>query len=74
MAVMARPKIVVRDGRIRVDEPTDLPEGTVLEIVPADDDDAERARRRGSLQRGWAQAQAGEGISDKEFLNKLDRG
>ena len=29
-------KAVVRGGRITLDEPTDLPEGEVIELVPAD--------------------------------------
>jgi hypothetical protein len=35
MTVHAR----VKNGRLLVDEPTDLPEGTELELVPADADD-----------------------------------
>lgn len=29
----------VENGRLKLDEPTDLPEGTVLELVPANDSD-----------------------------------
>ena len=31
-------KAQVKDGRLRLDEPTDLPEGKVVEIVALDDD------------------------------------
>jgi len=30
-------KAKVRDGRLLLDEPTDLPEGEVLELVPLDE-------------------------------------
>ena len=36
---MAQPnslKAVVRGGRITLDEPTDLPDGQIIELVPAD--------------------------------------
>ena len=38
----------VRNGRLVLDEPTDLPEGTEIELVPADssDDLSEEDRRR----------------------------
>ena len=30
-------KARVENGRLKLDEPTDLPEGTVIELVPADE-------------------------------------
>jgi hypothetical protein len=43
-------KARVRGGRLVVDEPTDLPEGTELELLPLDPgdwlDDTDRAARR----------------------------
>jgi hypothetical protein len=38
-------KAHVRNGRIIVDEPTDLPDGTELELMQADDDDMSAAER-----------------------------
>ena len=35
----------VRNGRIIVDEPTDLPEGTELQLVRADEDDMSTEER-----------------------------
>jgi hypothetical protein len=45
---MSALKALVRNGRIVVDEPTDLPEGTELELVTsvADDDDISDEDRR----------------------------
>ncbi len=65
----------VRHGRIVLDEPTDLPEGTEVEVVLAergdDLDDEERARLHESLQRGFAQARAGQLIDADEVIKKL---
>jgi hypothetical protein len=53
----------VVNGRIVIDEPTtDLPEGTVLDLTIADDDeldDVEKARLEAALERSWAQAEGG---------------
>lgn len=75
-------KVVVQDGRIRLDEATDLPDGTVLEIVPEDPyrhldhddelDDEQRAALHAALDKSWAQAQAGErGRPIEEILKDL---
>lgn len=53
----------VVNGRIVLDQPTDLPEGTVLDLSIADDDELdsdEKARLEAALQRSWAQVEAGE--------------
>ncbi len=59
---------VVRDGRLVVDEPTTLPEGTEIELVPANDvltissdvgDDEERAELHAELSASFAEAEAG---------------
>ena len=79
MVAMSKHAVVVRDGRIVMDEPTDLPDGTKLEVVEADpyahlDDadelgDAERKRLHAVLEKSWARAQAGErGRSISEIL------
>jgi hypothetical protein len=56
-------RAVVRGGRLVVDEPTNLPEGTVLDLVLDDEEDnlppEERARLHGRLQQAWAETQAG---------------
>lgn len=53
----------VHSGRLLVDEPTDLPEGTVLDLVVDDEgddmDDAERAALDASIARGLEAARTG---------------
>ena len=62
-------------GRLLLDEPTDLPEGTVVDLFPDDGsddlDDEERALRDESIERGWEQAQAGLGRPAAEILAEL---
>lgn len=70
MTTMSPLKAVVHNGRLILDEPTDLPEGTVLELEESDPykhlddtdelDDEERAELHEALDRSWAQAQRGE--------------
>ncbi len=68
-------KARVRQGRLLVDEPTALPEGTVLDLVAADEaddlDEEERAALFASLDRSWKQAQAGELRPASEILREL---
>jgi hypothetical protein len=68
-------KAVVKHGRIVMDEPTELPEGTelVLAVVDEDDDmdEVERARLHESLRRSIAQAKAGQLIDGDEVIGKL---
>jgi hypothetical protein len=64
----------VERGRVIVDEPIDLPDGTEVEIAVADHDDMtpeERAELEASLERGHEQAARGEGISAEEMLRRL---
>lgn len=65
----------VKNGRIIVDEPTDLPEGTVLELVLDDGGDElsseERERLHAALENGLEQLSAGAGITVDEVLKKL---
>jgi len=72
---------VVRNGRLVLDEPTDLPDGEVVELVPLDEvlarggdyvDDEERARLHAALDRGSADIEAGRTVDAAEFLAKLD--
>jgi hypothetical protein len=68
-------KARVRNGRLVLDEPTELPEGTELVLAVADEDhdmdDAERARLHESLRRSIAQAKAGQLIDGDEVIGRL---
>jgi hypothetical protein len=62
----------VRNGRLVLDEPTDLPEGAEVELMPADDmDDDERAELSRSLEESLRQAEAGDVVDGPEFLASL---
>lgn len=65
-------------GRLVLDEPTELPEGTVLELTVADRgddlDEEERAALHAALDASWASAQAGNTRQAKEILSKLRTG
>jgi len=60
----------VRNGRLVLDAPTDLPEGEVVELAPVDPfshlddadelDDEERVALRASLRRGIEEMRAGD--------------
>jgi hypothetical protein len=65
----------VRGGRLVVDEPTDLPEGTEVRLVLPDDgddlgDDDREALHR-ALARGSADVAAERTVDALEFLNSL---
>jgi hypothetical protein len=68
-------KAQVRGGRLVLDEPTELPEGSEVELVLADDgdelDDNDRARLHASLQRSAEQFRAGRGIDADQALARL---
>lgn len=70
----------VKNGRLVLDEPTDLPEGEVVELMPVDDvlanggdylDAQERERLHESLREGIRQMKAGETIDAAEALAAL---
>jgi hypothetical protein len=65
----------VRRGRLILDEPVDLPEGTEVELVPAAIDDAldEEDRRRldAAIDRGLADARAGRVVPAAEVIATL---
>ena len=67
----------VKNGRLVVDEPTSLPEGTVLDLVVDDEGDdldaTERALRDEALVKAWQQAQSGLGRPAQDVLNDLRR-
>jgi hypothetical protein len=73
-------KAHVRGGRIVIDEPTDLPEGEVIDLVPLDEvlasggddlDDEERARLHASLRESIRQMKAGQTIDAAAALAEL---
>lgn len=67
----------VQNGRLVVDEPTSLPEGTVLDLVLDDEgddlDEVERAARDEAIERAWQQAQAGLGRTASQVIDDLWR-
>lgn len=71
MAIRAK----VQSGRLVIDEPTDLPEGTTLDLVIDDGgddlDDAERAVLLAHLESSWHNAQAGHVRPASELLAEL---
>ena len=68
-------RAVVKDGRLVVDEPTTLPEGTVLDLVVDDEGDdldaAERAALHAHLESSWEEARRGELIPAEDVLAEL---
>ena len=63
----------VKNGRLILDEPTDLPEGTVIELLPIEDDldEDDRARLHAAIRRGIQEARAGESVPAEDFLREL---
>ena len=70
-------KAHVHNGRLVLDEPTDLPEGEVVELVPLDAtlddefDDEERSQLRQALDEGIEQMKAGQTIDVAEAMAEL---
>jgi hypothetical protein len=73
-------KAQVKNGRLVLDEPTDLPEGEVVELVPIDEvlasggdylDDEERERLHEALRESIEQMKAGQLIDADEALAEL---
>lgn len=67
----------VSHGRLIIDEPVDLPEGTVLDLVVDDEgdelDDAERAALHEQLSASAAEVKAGQTKPVSELLTELRR-
>jgi hypothetical protein len=65
----------VKNGRLTLDEPTDLPEGSVVPLEIADGwdelDDEERAELHESLRESVEQMKAGQTISLEQALAEL---
>jgi len=74
---MSHLRAMVRNGRIVLDEPTTLPEGTVLNLVLDDEgdnlDQAERALLRAAIREGVAEADAGHLVPADVLLADLRR-
>jgi hypothetical protein len=65
----------VRNGRIVLDEPTDLPEGCVLDLVLADSwdalDDADRRALHDAISRSAEDVAQGRTVAYDDVLKKL---
>jgi hypothetical protein len=68
-------KGIVRNGRVVIDEPVNLPEGTVLDLVLDDEgddlDEAEREMLRQEIDLACDELDRGEGIPGEEVLKAL---
>ena len=67
-------KAHVRGGRLLLDEPTGLPDGTEVRVALVDDDDlddAERARLHAAIQTAEAELDAGQGVGEAEFWARV---
>jgi hypothetical protein len=66
-------KAHVHNGRLVLDEPTDLPEGTEVELMPVDDDfdPAERARLLQAIEEGAEDFERGDHMDAFEFVAQL---
>lgn len=66
-------KAHVKNGRLLLDEPTDLPDGTEVTLTIADDDldDEDRARLHAALERSVAQAKAGRLVDADDVIARL---
>ena len=67
----------VEKGRLVLDEPTTLPEGTVVQLVADDEDDDltddERRALHDALSASWQSAQAGDLRPASDILDELRR-
>ncbi len=67
-------KARVRNGRLVLDEPTELPEGTVVTVSITEDDepgDEERARIVAAIERSMDQVQAGKRVDADVVIARL---
>jgi hypothetical protein len=69
-------KIQVKNGRLVLDEPTDLSDGAEVEILVIDDEltSEERAELHASLDRALEDSDAGRGIEAWEYLERYRAG
>lgn len=65
----------VINGRLHLDAPTSLPEGTVLDLVVDDEGDdltdAERAALNEAISRSWGSVSAGQGRSATDVIDAI---
>ena len=70
-------KARVQNGRLLLDEPTDLPDGTVVELVADDDGDdlteQERRALHDTLSASWVSAEAGRLTPASAIVDELRR-
>ena len=69
-------KIQVKNGRLVLDEPTDLPDGAEVEVLVIDDEltAQERAELHASLDRALEDSDAGRGMEVWEYLARYRAG
>jgi hypothetical protein len=65
-------KLQVTNGRLFLDEPTNLPEGAEVEVIVVDDELSaeERAELHASLDRALDDSEAGRGTDAWEYLDQ----
>jgi hypothetical protein len=72
---MSRLRAIVKNGRLVLDEPTGLPEGTVLDLVVDDEgDDLDEASRQAlhqAIMLGMQQAERGQTRPAEQVLEEL---
>ena len=65
----------VINGRLQLDAPTTLPEGTVLDLVVDDEgdelDEQERAALNAAISHAWTSVKAGDGRSAAEVIDAI---
>ena len=70
-------KARVRAGRLVLDEPIDLPQGSEVDLLPASDeddlDDQDRSALHAVVDRAAEQLRSGQGIPASEALARLRR-
>jgi hypothetical protein len=67
-------KAHVRNGRVVLDEPTNLPDGTEVRVVLVDDDDLddrERAQLHGAIRASESEIDAGQVVTEEELWTRL---
>jgi predicted DNA-binding antitoxin AbrB/MazE fold protein len=67
-------KAHVKGGRLVLDEPVDLPEGSEVRVALVDDEDmdeAERAELEAAIEQSEAELDAGLGVSEDELWARL---
>ncbi len=66
----------VKNGRLLLDEPTELPDGTEVNLAVLDDDldDEDRARLHAALEASEEEFKASKGIPAAEVIAELRRG